>query len=100
MLKQFSFYKPYKNFLKQGSEGQVLITDVDTEGDSLQELVDNATIGLEDWHGNSLQHCRLHDLADEDLAIVMADIKRIYALQAAQDSGKSKLEWADESDSI
>ena len=100
-MKQFSFYKPYKNYLKHGSEGQVLITDVDSEGDSLQELLDNATVGLEDMHGNTLQHIKLEELSEPDYTRVSGDVKRIWALQAAQDAVKpSKLEWASNEEDV
>lgn len=98
-LKQFSFYKPFTNFVKHGTNEQVLITDVDSEGDTLQELLDNATIGLEDMHGNTLQHCKLQDLAEEDYNIVIAHVNKIYLLQKAQDATKnSGLEWQTESE--
>lgn len=87
-LKQFSIYKPFTNFIKHGTNEQVLITDVDSEGDSLQELLDNATCGLEDMHGNTLQHCKLQDLAEVDYNEVVAHISRIYLLQKAQDVRK------------
>lgn len=88
MLKQYSFYKPFTNFIKHGSDGQVLITDVDSEGDTLQELLDNATVGLEDMHGNTLQHIRLQDLAEVDYNVLVGHVNRIYLLQKAQDIRK------------
>lgn len=88
--KQFSFWKPFTNFIKHGTNEQVMIADVDSEGNSLQELLDNATCGLEDMHGNTLQHCKLQDLAECDYTIVVAEVERIYALQKAQDSKKEQ----------
>jgi hypothetical protein len=55
----------------------------------LQELLLNATVGLEDMHGNTLQHCKLDDLADCDRQVLESHVNRIYLLQKAQDARKN-----------
>lgn len=100
-LKQFSFYKPFTGLIKANSNEQVLITDVDSEGDTLQELLDNATVGLEDMCGNTLQHIKLGDLSTSEYTMLVDTITRIYEQQKAQDSkSRTGLEWADESEEV
>lgn len=71
-------YIPYKNFIKQGSDDRVMIANVHAEGDTLQELLDSATVGLEDWNGNTLEHCFIDDLDEKDYTYISTEIQLQY----------------------
>lgn len=92
MLKQYSFYKPFNNLIKQNSDDKILITDIDSEGDTLEELLANATVGLEDMHGNTLQHIKLDDVSESEYNMLVDTITRIYERQKAQDAVKTSRE--------
>lgn len=46
-------------------DGRVVYTTVEVCGDTLEECLDNATVGRKDWHGNVFEHVYLGDLTSK-----------------------------------
>jgi hypothetical protein len=93
MIKTYAFYKEYKNFEKHGSDGRMIVTSVESDGDTLEELYANATVGLEDWNGNELPFIKLDDMAEQDRIQISLDVRNIYLKQKLQDSVGGKKSW-------
>ncbi len=51
---------------------------IEAEGDTLAELLDGATVGVVDWHGNNNCYDMLGDLRDQELEIAEKAIVDAY----------------------
>ncbi len=68
------FYKEYKNFtLKE--DHRLELTLVESEGSTLEELLENCLLYLTDWHGNEGPARTLGDLSDTEIEYIVDDIK-------------------------
>ena len=92
-VKQFAFYKSYENMIKDNSNDMIMITGVESEGNTLEELYDNATVGLEDWNGNDKGFIHLDDLSEQQRLEISLHIRSVFLKQDAQDSKKGKKSW-------
>ena len=62
-----------------GHDGRMLYTTVESSGDSVKEVIANAHVGREDWHGNDRGHVWLSEVNDELYAIVEQEIVELCA---------------------
>lgn len=92
-LKQYAFYKGYENLIKDNSDDMIMITGIESEGDTLEELYDNCTVGLVDWNGNDKGFVHLDDLSNDQRTELSLDVRNIFLRQQAQDSKKGKKSW-------
>jgi len=56
----------------------LMLTYVETTGNNLEEMIDNAMISLENWHGEEVPNWNLEDLSTSDYgAIIKLFIKSL-----------------------
>ena len=84
IYKQFSYYSEIVVHGYTLQDGRVELSSLETDGDSLAECIDNAVVGLQDWHGNDLGHKNISELPENIYldcvaAIVIAIDKQINA---------------------
>ncbi len=58
-------------------DGRVQYTDLEAFGNSLEECLENATIGRMDWHGNDFEAVPIGDLSSRLYDHVEAYIKQV-----------------------
>jgi hypothetical protein len=68
--KQFNFSREFKVWSLEHDD-HLNLTLVESEGDSLEELIENARITLEDWHGNEGPAWTFGDLSTRDYDAVV-----------------------------
>ena len=53
------------------------ITRLESHGKTLEELIDNCEISIEDWHGNVARiYWTVEDLSKKDYELVIAELER------------------------
>lgn len=70
-------------------DGRLTYTTVETCGDDLSDCLSNATIGIDDWHGNDKGHTDASELSDalhQDLCLAIAEAIA-YADESASEAG-------------
>lgn len=46
-------------------DGRIILNSLQTYGDTLEECINNATVGLVTWHGNEAGYTGIGDLSDK-----------------------------------
>lgn len=73
-------------------DGTVTYTELETYGDTLDEMLDHATIGREDWHGNDRDAVSIGELSNElyvkAVQSITTSFNAQYAYRHASDDGK------------
>lgn len=70
---KFSFCKEYSNFTLDGDD-HLNLTMVESKGEDINDLMANALIYLEDWHGNEGPEWDLGSLSNNDQELIRQDI--------------------------
>lgn len=73
------FYLEPKNWTLSGND-HLQLTRIESQGQDLDDLLCNAEISLETWHGNEGPNWTLGDLSTKDYA----EIERLFAEFLAQ----------------
>lgn len=71
--------------------GRLLYTTLETYGNSIEDCIFNATIGIEDWHGNEQGHRNLDELNEEQILMAEKIIRRLCVLQDSVKRGSKQL---------
>jgi hypothetical protein len=66
-------------FGRYSSVEHITFMDVQTFGNNLQELLDNAYVGREDWHGNEREAWHISELSEALYDLVVADLVQLMA---------------------
>lgn len=67
------FQKQYDCELDR-TDGRLILTYVESEGDDLKELLANAMVSIEDWHGNEGPERSLDELPEELYELIKQDM--------------------------
>lgn len=69
------------------NEETVQFTSIESHGNTLEELLDNATIGRVDWHGNDREHVEIGELSQLEYFQVGFEICVWHAKAVKHDKG-------------
>ena len=92
IYKQFSYYGELVVNGYTLQDGRLELISLETDGDSLEECLDNAVVGLQDWHGNQAGFRNIGELPTDMYEDCKAAIIIAIEKQIEQDKAKTDIE--------